>query len=75
MQQALILVDFVRFDAVLVGQSQNAILSRSDVRAAKIDPLGFFVLGGKKKGKRQLENESIVKKWQVVCCSQWCVCQ
>lgn len=54
MQQALILVDFVCFDAVLVSQSENAILSRSNIRTAKINPLGFFVL--EKKGKRQLEN-------------------
>lgn len=38
-------------------------------------PTWFLCSGGGKKGKRQLENESIVKKWHVVCCSQWCVCQ
>lgn len=45
MHQALLLIDFVCLDAVLVSQSENAVLSWSNISAAKINPLGFFVLG------------------------------
>lgn len=56
MHYVLLLIDFVGFDAVLVSQSEDAILSRSNVGAAKVDPLGLFVLGAEKITEKTIEN-------------------
>lgn len=49
MHQVLLLVDFVGFYAVLVRQSEDAVLSWSDVSPAKINPLCLLILKKEKK--------------------------
>lgn len=51
MHQALLLVDFVGLNAVLFGQSEDAVLSRSDVSSAQVDPLCLLILKKKKRIK------------------------
>lgn len=51
MHKVLVLVDFVGFYTVLSGQSEDAILSWSNVSATQIDPLCLLILKKKEKQK------------------------
>lgn len=54
MHQALLLVDFVGLYAVLFGQSEDAVLSWSDVSSAQIHPLCLFILEKKKSNVKNI---------------------
>lgn len=50
MHKVLLLIDFVGPYAVFPGQSEDAILSWTDVSPAQIDPLGLLILEFRRKG-------------------------
>lgn len=53
MHQVLLLVDFVGFYAVLVCQSEDAVLRWSDVSPTQINPLCLLIL--KKEKEKHME--------------------
>lgn len=63
MNQVLLLVDFVGFNAVLLRQSQDAVLSRSNVSPTQINPFCLLILEEKQtKKKSKLFFYMIMKK-------------
>ena len=44
MQQVLLLIDFVGLYTILICQSENAVLGRSDVSPAEINPFCLLIL-------------------------------
>lgn len=49
MYQIFLLIDFVGFNAVLLCQSEDAVLSRSNVRSSQINPFCLLILKLEKK--------------------------
>ena len=58
MHQALLLIDFVGLYAVLICQSEDAILSWSDISPTQINPLCLLIL---KKEKQTIKTITTLK--------------
>lgn len=58
MHQTLLLVDLEGVDAVLFGQPEDAVLSRSDVSSAQVNPLDLLILKNTSEHK-QMNKKSV----------------